>query len=101
VISLRNDVHFKKMPSVVEILFYTSLWLSEGGKASATYSPPLIPVDACFHALANPIAFPDRCSAAWRNPGRSLGAIADQLSMVCQVLRELEFQFNFLLLHKL
>src|SRR5262249_13147076 len=53
-----------------------------------------------FHALANPIAFPDRCSAARRNPGR-LGAIADQLSMVCQVLRQLDVRYDLLLLHEL
>ena len=52
------------------------------------------------HALANPIAFPDRCSAARHNPG-GLGAIADQLSMVCQVLRQLDVRYDLLLLHEL
>ena len=53
-----------------------------------------------FHALANPIAFTDRCGTAWRNPDR-ICAIADQLSMVRQVLRQLDVRGDLLLLYEL
>jgi hypothetical protein len=50
-----------------------------------------------FHELANSFAFPDRCGAAWRNPG-GVGATANRLPMVFQ---EPEGRFNFLPLHQL
>src|SRR5271154_5726688 len=50
-----------------------------------------------FDASANPVAFSDRRSAAWRNPG-GICAIADQLSMVREVQID---RCNLLLFHKL
>jgi hypothetical protein len=53
-----------------------------------------------FHALADRVAFPDRCGAAWRNAD-GIRTIADQLSMVRETLWKLDDRTDVLLFHEL